>query len=75
MLANKLNPYLTPNYDTGQSYRKMEWVARASTLGMVVAILLNIGLIRPFKGVLVALQFHHKAGQGQQVHDHTTDKS
>ncbi len=45
MLTNKTNPYLTPNYDTGQSYRKMEWVARASTLGMVIAILLNIALV------------------------------
>jgi uncharacterized protein (DUF983 family) len=31
-----------------------------------LAIFLNIGMIRPFKGVLVALQFHHKAGQGRQ---------
>ncbi len=31
-----------------------------------LAILLNIGMIRPFKGVLVTLQFHHKAGQGRQ---------
>ena len=30
-----------------------------------LAIVLNIGMIRPFKGVLVTLQFHHKAGQGR----------
>lgn len=30
-----------------------------------LAIILNIGMIRPFKGVLVCLQFHHKAGQGR----------
>ena len=35
-----------------------------------LAIILNIGMIRPFKGVLVSLQFHHKAGQGRSK---TTD--
>ncbi len=39
------NPFLTSNYDTGQSYRSMAWVARASTLGMVVSIFLNVALV------------------------------
>ena len=30
---------------------------------MPIVAALCIGLLRPFKGVLVALQFHHKAGE------------
>ena len=36
---------LAVNYDTGQSYRSMAWVARASTLGLVASIFLNITLV------------------------------
>ena len=54
-------------------YEPPIWLLLAIFLPL--AIVLNIGLIRPFKGVLVALQFHHKAGQGQQVRDQSTDKS
>jgi len=25
---------------------------------------LSLGLMRPFKGVLIALQFHHRSGEG-----------
>ena len=27
-------------------------------------LLLGAGLMRPFKGVLIALQFHHRSGEG-----------
>jgi uncharacterized protein (DUF983 family) len=33
---------------------------------MPVMTALVLGLMRPFKGVLICLQFHHKAGQGQR---------
>lgn len=39
------NPFMTSTYDTGQSYRSMAWVARASTLGLVASLLLNISLV------------------------------
>jgi uncharacterized protein (DUF983 family) len=28
-------------------------------------ILLSLGLLRPFKGLLIAMQYHHKAEQGR----------
>ena len=34
---------------------------------MPVMTCIVLGMMRPFKGVLITLQFHHKAGQGQQV--------
>ena len=46
-------------------YEPPIWLLLAIFLPL--AVVLNIGMIRPFKGVLVALQFHHKAGQGRQA--------
>ena len=37
--------FLSSNYDTGQSYRVMAWVARVSTLGMIVLGMLCIALV------------------------------
>ena len=37
--------FLTSNYDTGQSYRAMAFVARVSTLGMIVLGMLCIALV------------------------------
>jgi uncharacterized protein (DUF983 family) len=34
---------------------------------MPVMTAIVLGMMRPFKGVLITLQFHHKAGQGQQA--------
>ena len=34
-----------------------------------IVVLLCLGLLRPFKGVLVALQFHHKAGERRDDDD------
>ena len=37
--------FLTSRYDTGQSYRAMAFVARVSTLGMIVLGMLCIALV------------------------------
>ena len=37
--------FLTSNYDTGQSYRAMAFIARVSTLGMIVLGMLCIALV------------------------------
>lgn len=50
-------------------YEPPIWLLMAIFLPL--AVVLNIGMIRPFKGVLVALQFHHKAGQGRQARSDT----
>ena len=39
------------------------WVQLVLALG--VTLVASLGLLRPFKGVLVALQFHFNAGQGR----------
>ncbi len=33
-------------------------------LWLPLAVIVCLGLLRPFKGVLIALQFHHKASEG-----------
>jgi type IV secretory pathway component VirB8 len=37
--------FLTSNYDTGQSYRAMAFVARVSTLSMIILGMLCIALV------------------------------
>jgi len=36
--------FLSSSYDTGQGYRSLAWVVRASTIGFVVSVFLNITL-------------------------------
>jgi uncharacterized protein (DUF983 family) len=43
------------------------WVHAALWLPLALAIPLL--LLRPFKGVLVALQYHHRAGEGRSMSD------
>jgi uncharacterized protein (DUF983 family) len=54
-------------------YEPPIWLLLAIFLPLAIG--LNIGLIRPFKGILVALQFHHKAGQGRQAQDGSQEGS
>jgi uncharacterized protein (DUF983 family) len=46
---------------TEVAYHPPVWVHLV--LWMPLVVILCLGLMRPFKGVLLALQFHHKAGQ------------
>src|SRR5688572_12152385 len=48
-------------------YRPPYWVHALlwGTLGVVVPL----AMLRPFKGVMVALQYHHKAGEGRRASD------
>ena len=34
-----------------------------------ITLVVALGLLRPLKGLLIALQYHHKAEQGRQVKD------
>ncbi|MQT13904.1 DUF983 domain-containing protein [Segnochrobactrum spirostomi] len=34
-------------------------------LWLPLTLILSLGLLRPFKGVLIAMQYHHKAAEGQ----------
>ncbi|MGE0610976.1 MAG: DUF983 domain-containing protein [Hyphomicrobiales bacterium] len=43
------------------------WVHAALWLPLV--LILCIGMLRPFKGVLFALQYHHRAREGQLADD------
>ncbi len=45
------------------AYHPPVWVHLAVWLPLVVVLCL--GLLRPFKGVLVALQFHHRAAEAR----------
>jgi uncharacterized protein (DUF983 family) len=40
-----------------------------AVLWLPLLLLLTLGLLRPLKGLLVALQFHHKAEQGRVDRD------
>jgi uncharacterized protein (DUF983 family) len=44
-------------------WRPSYWVHAALWLPLLMA--LTLGLLRPLKGLLIALQFHHKAEQGR----------
>ena len=44
-------------------FRPPYWVH--AVLWIPLVLLSTIGLLRPLKGVLVALQFHHKAAEGK----------
>jgi uncharacterized protein (DUF983 family) len=44
-------------------WRPSYWVHAA--LWLPLLLLLTLGLLRPLKGLLVALQFHHKAEEGR----------
>lgn len=44
---------------TDVAYRPPIWVHMAIWLPLTVV--LSLGLLRPFKGVMVAMQFHHRA--------------
>jgi uncharacterized protein (DUF983 family) len=46
-------------------YRPPYWVHAA--LWLPLALLLTLGPLRPIKGLLIALQFHHKAQEGRLV--------
>ena len=46
-------------------YSPPMWLQMVIWMPVMTAIVL--GMMRPFKGVLITLQFHHKAGQGQQA--------
>jgi uncharacterized protein (DUF983 family) len=45
------------------AYKPPIWLELA--VALPAAALLCLGLLRPFKGVLVALQFHHHAGEAR----------
>ena len=44
-------------------WRPPYWLHAAIWLPLL--LLLTLGLLRPLKGLLVALQYHHKAGEGR----------
>jgi uncharacterized protein (DUF983 family) len=44
-------------------WRPPYWLHAAMWLPLLIA--LTLGLLRPLKGLLVALQYHHKAGEGR----------
>jgi uncharacterized protein (DUF983 family) len=48
-------------------FRPPYWVHAVLWIPLVLAS--TLGLLRPLKGVLVALQFHHKAAQGRLDRD------
>jgi uncharacterized protein (DUF983 family) len=48
---------------TEATWRPPYWLHAALWLPLLLA--LTLGLLRPLKGLLVALQFHHKAEQGR----------
>ena len=47
------------------AYTPPMWVHVAYSLPLLIA--LSLAMLRPFKGVLIALQFHHKAEEGRLV--------
>lgn len=47
------------------AYTPPLWVHVAYSLPLLTA--LSLGMLRPLKGVLIALQFHHKAEEGRLV--------
>ncbi len=49
-------------------YEPSYWVH--AVLWLPLILLLSLGLLRPFKGVLIALQYHHRAGEGQSGSGH-----
>ena len=49
-------------------YAPPMWVHLAYSVPLLLG--LSLGLLRPFKGVLIALQFHHKAEEGRLEGDH-----
>ncbi len=48
------------------AYQPPYWVHAALWLPLVV--LFTLGPLRPIKGLLIALQYHHKAQEGRLVH-------
>jgi len=48
-------------------WRPPYWLHAAIWLPLL--LLLTLGLLRPLKGLLVALQYHHKAGEGRSAGD------
>ncbi|MGI9388273.1 MAG: DUF983 domain-containing protein [Methyloligellaceae bacterium] len=44
-------------------YQPSYWVH--AMLWLPLTVVLCLGLLRPFKGVLIALQYHHKAEEGR----------
>jgi uncharacterized protein (DUF983 family) len=46
-------------------YSPPMWLQMVIWMPVMTAIVL--GMMRPFKGVLISLQFHHKAGQAQRA--------
>lgn len=48
-------------------YKPPYWVHAA--LWLLLAFAMTLLLLRPFKGVLVALQYHHRAGEGRRASD------
>ncbi len=53
-------------------YEPPIWLLLAIFLPL--AVVLNLGMIRPCKGVLVCLQFHHKAGQSRSASPSSPDQ-
>ncbi|HEU5017230.1 MAG TPA: DUF983 domain-containing protein [Pseudolabrys sp.] len=47
------------------AYQPPYWVH--AVLWLPLALLLTLGPLRPIKGLLIALQFHHKAQEGRLV--------
>ena len=46
------------------TYEPAIWVHLATTLP--IALVVSLGLLRPFKGVMIALQYVHKAEEGRR---------
>lgn len=44
-------------------FRPPYWVHAILWIPLVLAV--TLGLLRPLKGILVAMQFHHKAAEGR----------
>lgn len=49
------------------AYEPPYWVH--AVLWLPLTVILSIGLLRPFKGVFIALQYRHDAGEGQIAGD------
>jgi uncharacterized protein (DUF983 family) len=47
-------------------YRPPYWVHAALWLPLI--LLVTLGPLRPIKGLMIALQYHHKAQEGRLVH-------
>jgi uncharacterized protein (DUF983 family) len=55
---------------TEVEFRPPYWVHAALWLPLILIV--TLGPLRPMKGLMIALQFHHKAAEGRI---HATDKS